>query len=46
MVIYLVVNSNEIVRLKNIIEAVDTNAFTTINDVIEAKGSTFIDNEI
>lgn len=40
-VIYVVVNSNEIVGLKNIIDTVDPKAFTTISEVVEAKGSTF-----
>ena len=40
-VIYLIVTSNEIVRLKNIVERIDKNAFLTINDIVEVKGSGF-----
>ena len=40
-VIYCIVTSNEIVGLKNIVEKVDKNAFLTINDIVEVKGSGF-----
>lgn len=41
MVIYCVVTSNEIVRLKNIVEEIDKGAFLSINDIVEVKGSGF-----
>lgn len=46
LVIYIVINSNEVVQLKNIVESVDKNAFTAINDVVEARGSTFSNDDI
>ena len=40
-VIYLIVNSNEVVRLKNIVQDLDPDAFTAINDVTEVSGNSF-----
>ncbi len=40
-IIYCIVTSTEIVRLKNIVERIDKNAFLTINDIVEVKGSGF-----
>ncbi len=40
-VIYCIVTSKEIVKLKDIIDRVDPSAFLIINDVVEVKGSTF-----
>lgn len=40
-VIYCIVTSKEIVKLKEIIDKVDPSAFLIINDVIEVRGSTF-----
>ncbi|MGN9164203.1 YitT family protein [Tissierellaceae bacterium HCP3S3_D8] len=40
-VIYCIVTSKEIVKLKEIIDRIDPSAFLIINDVIEVRGSTF-----
>lgn len=40
-VIYCIITSNEVVKLKDIVEDIDSNAFITINDVVEVKGSGF-----
>lgn len=40
-VIYCIVTSKEIVKLKHIIDKIDPSAFLIINDVVEVKGSTF-----
>lgn len=40
-VIYCIVKSNEIVKLKEIVNNIDPYAFLIINDVVEVKGSTF-----
>lgn len=40
-VIYCIVTSNEIVKLKEIIDEVDPEALLTINDVVEVKGPGF-----
>lgn len=40
-VIYCIVTSNEVVRLKNIVDEIDSTAFIIINDVVEVKGSSF-----
>lgn len=40
-VIYCIVKSNEIIKLKDIVDSIDPTAFLIINDVIEVKGSTF-----
>lgn len=40
-VIYCIITSSETVLLKNLIEEIDPNAFLTINDVVEVKGSSF-----
>src|SRR5699024_9476099 len=40
-VIYCIVNSNEIVKLKGIVDEVDPEAFLTINEVVEVEGSGF-----
>lgn len=40
-VIYCIVTSNEVVRLKNIVDEIDPTAFIIINDVVEVKGSSF-----
>lgn len=40
-VIYCIVTSNEVVRLKNLVEEIDPTAFLTINDIVEVKGSSF-----
>lgn len=42
-VIYCIVTSNEVVRLKNIVDKIDPSAFLTINDVVEVRGSDFKD---
>lgn len=40
-VIYCIVTSTETAKLKEIVDIVDPNAFLTINDVVEVKGSSF-----
>ena len=40
-VLYCIVKSNEIVKLKDIVDSIDPAAFLIINDVVEVKGSTF-----
>lgn len=40
-VIYCIITSNEVVRLKNIVDRIDSAAFIIINDVVEVKGSCF-----
>lgn len=40
-VIYCIVTSNEIVRLKALVDKIDPGAFLTINDVVEVRGSGF-----
>ena len=45
-IIYCILTSREIARLKEIVEEVDPNAFFTINDVVEVQGSGFKTMEI
>ena len=40
-VIYCIITSNEVVRLKSIVDKIDSSAFIIINDVVEVKGSSF-----
>lgn len=40
-VIYCIVTSSEVVKLKSIVEEIDAKAFLTINDIVEVKGSDF-----
>lgn len=40
-VIYCIITSNEVVRLKNLVDKIDPSAFLTINDVVEVRGSSF-----
>ncbi|MDY0234802.1 MAG: YitT family protein [Gudongella sp.] len=40
-VIYCIVTSNEIVKLKVLVDKIDPGAFLTINDVVEVRGSGF-----
>lgn len=40
-VIYCIVKSNEVIKLKDIVDSIDPTAFLIINDVVEVKGSTF-----
>lgn len=40
-VLYCIVKSNEIIKLKDIVDSIDPTAFLIINDVTEVKGSTF-----
>lgn len=40
-VIYCIITSSEVVKLKNLVEEIDPSAFLTINDVVEVKGSSF-----
>lgn len=40
-VIYCIVTSNEIVKVKDIVDKIDPEAFLTINEVVEVKGSGF-----
>ncbi len=40
-VLYCIVNSKEIVKLKSIVDEIDPSAFLTINDVVEVKGKGF-----
>lgn len=45
-VIYCIITSNEVVKLKAIVDLIDPTAFLIINDVVEVKGSSFktVDN--
>lgn len=45
-IIYCILTSREIGKLKEIVKQIDPNAFFTINDVIEVKGSGFKSQEI
>ena len=45
-IIYCILTSREIGKLKEIVEKIDPNAFFTINDVVEVKGSGFKSLEI
>lgn len=40
-VIYCIITSNEVVKVKNIVDKIDSTAFLIINDVVEVKGSSF-----
>lgn len=40
-VLYCIVKSNEVIKLKDIVDSIDPTAFLIINDVVEVKGSTF-----
>lgn len=40
-VIYCIITSNEVVKVKNIVDQIDPTAFLIINDVVEVKGSSF-----
>ena len=40
-VLYCIVKSNEVIKLKDIVDNIDPAAFLIINDVVEVKGSTF-----
>lgn len=40
-VIYCIITSSEVVKLKNLVEEIDPAAFLTINHVVEVKGSGF-----
>jgi uncharacterized membrane-anchored protein YitT (DUF2179 family) len=40
-VIYCIITSNEVVRLKALVDKIDPGAFLTINDVVEVRGSGF-----
>lgn len=40
-IIYCIVVSNEVVKLKDMVDRIDPEAFLIINDVVEVKGSTF-----
>lgn len=40
-VIYCIITSTEVVKLKAIVEEIDPKAFLTINDIVEVKGSGF-----
>lgn len=40
-VLYCIVNSNEIAKLKVIVDEIDPSAFLTINDIVEVKGKGF-----
>jgi len=40
-VIYCIITSSEVVKLKAIVEEIDPKAFLTINDIVEVKGSDF-----
>lgn len=42
-VIYCIITSNEVIKVKNIVDKVDPTAFLIINDVVEVKGSGFKD---
>jgi uncharacterized membrane-anchored protein YitT (DUF2179 family) len=45
-VIYCIVNSNEVVKLKALVDKIDPAAFLTINDVVEVRGSGFVNEGI
>lgn len=45
-IIYCIVTSREIAKIKEIVEKIDKNAFFTINDIVEVKGSGFKTMEI
>ncbi|MCR3954797.1 MAG: YitT family protein [Gudongella sp.] len=45
-VIYCIVNSNEVVKLKALVDRIDPAAFLTINDVVEVRGSGFVNEGI
>lgn len=45
-VIYCIVNSNEVVKLKALVDRIDPTAFLTINDVVEVRGSGFVNEGI
>lgn len=45
-IIYCILTSREIAKLKEIVEKIDPNAFFTIQDVVEVKGSGFKSSEI
>lgn len=45
-VIYCIVNSNEVVKLKTLVDRIDPAAFLTINDVVEVRGSGFVNEGI
>lgn len=45
-IIYCILSSREIAKLKEILERIDPSAFFTINDVVEVKGSGFKSLEI
>lgn len=45
-IIYCILTSREIAKLKEIVEEIDPNAFFTINDVVEVQGSGFKSMEI
>lgn len=45
-VIYCIVTSNEIVKLKALVDRIDPTAFLTINDVVEVRGSGFVNEGI
>lgn len=45
-VIYCIITSNEVVRLKALVDEIDPGAFLTINDVVEVKGSGFVNEGI
>ncbi len=45
-IIYCILTSREIGKIKEIVERIDPNAFFTINDVVEVKGSGFKSLEI
>lgn len=40
-VLYCIIKSNEVVKLKDIVESIDPAAFLTINEVVEVRGSGF-----
>ena len=40
-VVYCIIKSNEVVKLKYIVDSIDPSAFLIINDVVEVKGSNF-----
>ena len=45
-IIYCILTSREIAKLKELVEEIDPQAFFTINDVVEVKGSGFKTMEI
>lgn len=40
-IIYCIITSNEVIKVKNIVDEIDPTAFLIINDVVEVKGSSF-----